>query len=173
MRLYVSVLEKDGEDQRFERRDKIMKMPCIVWLEIIFLFFFQLTGWGADWRFFSESPRGACFYDAESVENISKNIIKVCTKINTTQEEVERWTSKFGDKYREFKYEEENKEINCYSKRARLLTVTAYNREGGVIDAVDFSNETEWDRVVSGSVNGALMQIICKKHRSGMRKLQH
>lgn len=146
-----------------------MKIFRIFLLVVIFPFLFCHTIRAADWRFFSQSARGDCFYDAAGVEKISKNVVRVLTRVNINPEEHERWRNKFGEKYNEFDYEEELKDIQCVSKKTRLVSVTEYDRNGGIIEAVKFDESSDWDHIAPGSINHSLLKIVCKEQRSRKR----
>jgi|GEM_PF-5509196 len=147
-----------------------MKTFRIFLLGVFFLFFFSVASRAADWQFFSESPRGNYFYDASGMKTISKNVIRVLVKLDITPEECERWHARFGEKYRDFSHEEELKEINCSTKKARVISVTEYDENGEVIDRVHFGDTSGWDRIAPGTVNHALSKVVCKRQRAGKRK---
>lgn len=55
------------------------------------------------------------------------------------------------------------REMDCSSKRFRMLTVTAYSKSGNPIGS-DTRSYAEWDYVIPGTVGESMYKFVCNRY---------
>jgi hypothetical protein len=120
------------------------------------------------WVFFGTTNDGDNYYDKKSVRTISKNIIRVTTKIKYSKEGRDNLI-KLRNNY--------NKSIagwdkldttmviylmNCVYKTSQFLEMIDYDVDGNTL--LEYKLEdTDIDHIQSGEVDDALLKMVCQK----------
>ena len=95
---------------------------------------FGLRGaWGAEWKYYGQTPSASYFFDMESMVH-QGNLIKVWVKAVYSEEGRSDEQRRLGEKYYHLTESLALGEIDCKDKRSRVLALTVYSMEGeGVI----------------------------------------
>jgi hypothetical protein len=122
--------------------------------------------WGADWRFYGETYKYSCFYDAKSISHPSENIVEVSEKQDYTNKGVNFMVGELGTKYENLSHSITLWQINCADKKFRFLSLTHYSKEKKVIHSwkVLYSSgpQEEWSRFIRDSIGERLYKAVCK-----------
>jgi len=115
---------------------------------------------GEDWKEFAKNERAFCYYDAESISQPSKNIIKVEVKFEYTKIGITEFVNTFGDKFNKLDNSKSLYEVNCLEKKYRILELVFYSKDGNVLDTISYPSE--WKYNTRESVSDALDITVCK-----------
>ncbi len=114
----------------------------------------------ADWKLYSETDFFISYYDKETINHISNNIIRVWVKEVNTEKGIADMVKRFGEEYKNCDHIRKLYEVDCAEKRVRILSSGAYSREGGVIISDD--SPSQWIFVAPSSEGEALHKTVCK-----------
>ena len=116
--------------------------------------------WGADWKLYFVHEKLLAYYDAQSINHPSKNIIRVWTRWDYKEKGVLGWVGKGGKKYENLSHSNDLWEINCVEKKVRNMSVTFYDNRGDIIDSSN--SPSEWSFIVPESGGDLLYKEVCK-----------
>ncbi len=122
--------------------------------------FCNVEAWGADWKLYSETDFFSSYYDKESINHISKNIIWVWVKEVNTQKGITDMVKRFGEEYKNCDHIKKLYEVNCAEKRIRILSSAAYSKAGEIIISDD--SPSGWISIVPKSEGEALDKTVCR-----------
>jgi hypothetical protein len=129
-------------------------------LTTMFLMLLSSAGYGADWKLIGTSWETDYYYDPQSIQLLSKDIVRVWMKKIYAEKSVQEYIKGIGPEFKELSYDHSLIEFNCSEKKNRLLTFTYYNRDGGVISTFT-SDSSSWNFIVPNSILEALFNIVC------------
>ena len=118
-------------------------------------------GWGADWKFLGQDIKGSVLeIDVASISHQPNNIVRVLVKHTRSKESVTDWVKRFGEQYKDFSYSVDLEEYDCTERKRRILNLTQYSSDGGVI----FSDNSpgEWRLIIPDSMADAAFEEVCK-----------
>ena len=113
-----------------------------------------------DWKLYCETDFFLSYYDKETINRASKNIVSVWVKEVNTEKGVTDMVEHFGEEFKNCDHVKKLCEIDCAEKRIRVLSSAAYSREGEVIISSD--SPGKWISIVPKSEGEALHKIVCK-----------
>jgi hypothetical protein len=141
--------------------DRMKSLPVKLGVILIGLFIFGYAEVrGEDWKEFARNERTFCYYDAESISQPSKNIIKVGVKFEYTKIGIAEFVKTFGDKFNKLDNSKSLYEVNCVEKKYRILELVFYSKDGIVLDTISYPSE--WTYNTRESVSDALDIKVCK-----------
>ena len=114
-----------------------------------------------DWRFYAESEFGLCQYDAEDLSHLSKSLVRVRQKLVLTDRGTTHLVRELGKENENVREIISLREIDCISKKSRILQLV-YCSENGVVIKRESYDPIEWDPIISDSVDDILYQVICE-----------
>jgi len=116
--------------------------------------------WGEDWKLYSATEMELWFFDTSSITQPSKNIVRVCVKMDLTEKGVLDAVEKLGKKYENLKHSIILWEINCADKKQRRLSATNYDYKGSEINSI--SLPSQWRFINPESIVESLYKEVCK-----------
>jgi len=116
--------------------------------------------WGADWKLYAVHESFEAYYDAQSITRPSKNIVRVQTRSNITDLGVLYLMRERGNAYENLTHFIMLSEINCKEKKVRPLSITYYDKNGGVI--YSSNSPGQFDSIVPGTNVEVLYKEVCK-----------
>ena len=114
----------------------------------------------ADWKLYSETDFFISYYDKESINRASKNIVRVWVKEVNTEKGITDMMKRFGEEYKNCDHIKKLYEVDCAEKRIRILSSAAYSKAGEVIISDD--SPSKWIFIVPKSEGEALHKTVCK-----------
>jgi hypothetical protein len=140
---------------------KSLSVKLGVILAVIGLAIFGYTEvWGEDWKLYSDTEMELWFFDASSITQPSKNIVRVWVKMDLTEKGVLDAVEKLGKKYENLKHSIILWEINCAEKKQRRLSATNYDHKGSEINSISF--HSQWRFINPESMIESLYKEVCK-----------
>ena len=118
--------------------------------------------WGANWKFYGESEFGKYYYDLESIDRLSRNLIRVSAKEIASPKAVLDIVDKLGEEYGNLEEVISFYEIDCKTKQFNLLMRVFYSKSHSIIDSFNFSDVAKWDSIIPGSAVGDLSKVVCE-----------
>ncbi len=145
------------------KKGENMRIKCGVILAIIgyIVFFFCMEGWGVGWKFIGQDVKGSVLeIDVASISRQPNNIVRVLVKHTRSKESVTDWVNKFGEQYKDFSHSIDLEEYHCTEKKRRILSLTQYSLDGGII----FSDNSpgDWNFIIPDSMADAVFEEVCK-----------
>ena len=116
--------------------------------------------WGANWKLYSETDFFSSYYDRETVNRTSENIVRVWVKEVNTEKGMTDMVNRFGEEFKNCDHIKKLYEIDCTEKRIRILSSAAYSRAGEVIISDD--SPSKWISIMPKSEGEALHKTVCK-----------
>lgn len=113
-----------------------------------------------DWKLYSETDFFLSYYDKETINHISKNIISVWVKEVNTEKGITDMVNRFGEEFKNCDHIKKLYEVDCAEKRFRILSSAAYSKAEEMIISSD--SPSEWISIVSKSEGEALYKAVCK-----------
>jgi hypothetical protein len=92
---------------------------------------------GTDWKFLEKDDEGVWFYDSESIECLSNNMIRVRTKKIYDEKGVSKAVEKYGKDYISLDQVRSVWERDCFRRKVRLLSGVFYSKENSIIQDYD------------------------------------
>ena len=117
--------------------------------------------WGADWRIYATAKGTFFYYKPDSIIRSQKNIVKVWTKEEYSEEQIIEERRKIPDISFLLQYQE----IHCVERKTRPLSFIAYSEDGVVLNTSKIPKGREeeyWAFVVPDSVGDNLLKLLCK-----------
>ena len=117
----------------------------------------------ADWKLFAETQAaiGVSYYDAGNITHPSKHIVRTWIKLVYYEDWVASQAKKLGKRYEDLSYTLNLLEVNCATKKQRVLQSTSYSKDGKAISS-NQSQEGEWSSINPGSMSEVLYKTVCK-----------
>ena len=129
-------------------------------LGIIGLVLFGYTeGWGVDWKYYGTNEDGSYFYDKESMNQPSKNLIEVWVQSAYTEKSISHWVREGGKDFQDLDFTLISLELNCVERSARYLRIVFYSKNGKVFYPMD---NDEWHFIAPDSMIESLHKAVCK-----------
>jgi len=126
------------------------------------LFFFSIEGWAADWKFIVKDVQGNVLeIDAASISRQPDNIVRLWVKITNSKERITDWIKKSGEEYKDFSTQMSLEEYHCTEKKRRVLSMTFYSSDGGII--LSSNSIREWRFIIPDSIGDAVFEEVCKQ----------
>jgi hypothetical protein len=111
---------------------------------------------GAHWKFFSSTDMYEGFYYEEKMTRSYKDVVKVWIKLEYTEKGIAEHVKAFGKDYENLSYSLQFWEIDCPSKKQRMLSFKQYSAEGNIL-----STKQEKKRFTE-SLGKSLSETVCK-----------
>ncbi len=132
------------------------------------MFFFLLAGsflfaparvWGADWKFFGQTPKASYYYDAEDMVR-QGNVVRVWMKAAYSPEGRRMEEERVGRDIRNLTDSRSLEEINCLDKTHRSEALVVYSMEEKVV-IPDFK-ERGLDFALPESIWKEIYRLVCE-----------
>jgi hypothetical protein len=114
-----------------------------------------------NWRSYTRSEFGLYQYNQEDLSPLSENLVKVRQKLILSEIGTAYLARELGKEYENVKEIITLREIDCAGKRNRILEILYCSEEGMVIKKASYE-PTEWDSIISDSVDDILHHTICE-----------
>ena len=111
---------------------------------------------GGDWKFFSSTDLYECFYYAGNMTRSYKNIVRVWIKLEYTEKGITENVKEFGKNYENLSYSLQLWEIDCPTKKQRILSIKQYSVEGNILNTKPAKSR------LSESLGKSLSETVCK-----------
>jgi hypothetical protein len=111
---------------------------------------------GAHWKFFSSTDLYECFYYAENMTRSYKNIVRVWIKLEYTEKGIAENVKEFGKNYENLSYSLQLWEIDCPTKKQRILSINQYSVQGNILNTKPAKSR------LSESLGKSLSETVCK-----------
>jgi len=132
-------------------------------LSTIAMLLLSSVGYGADWKLIGTSWETDYYYDPQSEQVLSKDIVQVWIKKIYGEKKVKEFIKGIGPEFKELSYDNSLIEFNCSEKKSRLLNFSYYNQDGGLISSfTPDSDSSSWNFIVPNSILDALFIIVCE-----------
>jgi len=92
---------------------------------------------GTDWKFLEKDDEGVWFYDSESIECLSNNMIRVRTKKIYDEKGVSKAVEKYGKDYMNLDHVLSVWEIDCLQRKFKLLSAIFHSKDNSIIQDYD------------------------------------
>jgi len=129
-------------------------------LSTIAMLLLSSVGYGADWKLIGTSWETDYYYDPQSEQVLSKDIVQVWIKKIYGEKKVKEFIKGIGPEFKELSYDNSLIEFNCSEKKSRLLTFSYYRKDGGLITSFT-PDSSSWNFIVPNSILEALFNIVC------------
>lgn len=116
--------------------------------------------WGVDWKLYYFHKNFTAYYDAQGITRPSKNIVRVWTRKDFSEEGVLDVVRELGKEYKNFSHIDSLMEINCFEKKSHSLSANHYDNKGRTI--FYDSSPSEWYFIVPDSVAERLYEEVCE-----------
>ena len=113
-------------------------------------------GWGQDWKLFKNTEDAKFYYDKKDVTHLSKGIVKVWIKQVYTKKGVADMVNLIGPHYENLSYSLQLWEIDCPSKKQRILSHKQYSVDGNILDTKPAKKR------FTESLGKSLSDTVCK-----------
>ena len=153
---------------------KIMNVPVIICLGIIFLFANQ--AWAAEWIYYTSNASGKSYYDKSSIKKVNKNIVSVGTKIIFNQNGKTRAflflksINKAPDNPDLLELELRLQEIDCVNKKKQDFFYKFLYKKGNVIFSFPKDVSGEWQKIIPKSTSEILKNKVCSAGNTSKTK---
>jgi hypothetical protein len=112
------------------------------------------------WKYYGTNEHGSYYYDAESVERPSKEIIRVWVQSAYTDQGVSHWVRGGGEEFQNLGYTLVWTELNCVDRSVRFLQILFYSKDAEVLNPI---NANEWEFFAPHTMSEALYEALCNK----------
>jgi hypothetical protein len=116
-------------------------------------------GWGVDWKYYGTNEDGSYFYDTESMNRLSNNLIEIWVQSAYTEKSISHWVREGGKGFQDLDFSVILFELNCVERSARYLRIVFYSKNGKVFYPID---NDEWHLIAPDSMIGSLHEEVCK-----------
>jgi hypothetical protein len=116
-------------------------------------------GWGVDWKYYGTNEDGSYFYDTESMNRLSKNLIEVWVQSAYTEKSIAHWVREGGKDFQDLDFTLISLELNCVERSARYLRIVFYSKNGKVFYPID---NDEWHFIAPDSMIESLHKEVCE-----------
>jgi hypothetical protein len=131
-------------------------------LGIIFIglaIFTCTEAWGQDWRLYGEDGFATYYYDAEKIIRISKNIVRVWSKVVFTKEGAAGLATRLGKGFKTLGFSIDLCEFDCVKGEYKELQRTFFSQRATYLGE---DRNLLWGYVSQGSIQEKLYKIVCK-----------
>jgi hypothetical protein len=136
----------------------LLRKPGVI-LGIIGLVLYGYTeGWGVDWKYYGTNEDGSYFYDTESMNRLSKNLIEVWVQSDYSEKGISHWVREGGKGFQDLDFTLISLELNCVERSSRYLRIVFYSKNGKVFYPMD---NDEWHFIAPGSMIESLHKEVC------------
>lgn len=142
----------------FNMKSLLSKLGVIVGI-IGFLIFAHAEGWGVDWKYYGTNEDGSYFYDTESMNRLSKNLVEVWVQSAYTEKSISHWVREGGKGFQDLDFTLISFELNCVDRSARYLQIVFYSKKGEVFYPI---HNDEWHFIAPDSMTETLHREVCK-----------
>jgi hypothetical protein len=111
---------------------------------------------GAHWKFFSSTDLYEGFYYAEDMTRSHKNTVRVWIKLEYKEKGIAENVKEFGKDYENLSYSLQFWEIDCPTKKQRILSINEYSAEGNILNTKPGKSR------LSKSLAESLSKAVCK-----------
>jgi hypothetical protein len=136
-------------------------------ITVIFLIFGSLSPGhpktiGADWRLYGESEFGSYHYNAKNIAYLPDHLVRAWQKLVLTDKGRVDLTGELGKEYDSVNELIVLREIDCSSRRSRILEVAYRGEEGGTIKREAYQL-VDWNSIIAYSADDILYHAVCKQ----------
>lgn len=159
---YKILSAKDERDPEFRGRiSRAGKGARKLFLLILYGFFLFpcFEAWGADWKYFGQTPDASYYYDAEDMVR-QENVVRVWVKAVYSNEGRRKEAEKVGGDIRNVTDSTALETINCKDKSHRAVALVVYSMEGKVVIS-DF-RERGLDFILPDSILEGFYKTVCQ-----------
>ncbi len=117
------------------------------------------TPW-EDWKFYAETQFGSYHYNAEDIGYLPRNIVRIWQRLVLTNQGRVHLAGELGREYEHVREIVVLREIDCMSRRSRILEV-AYCRERRKVMKSESYERFDWDSIIPDSVDDILRHTVC------------
>jgi hypothetical protein len=131
-------------------------------LGVIFIglaIFTYTEAWGQDWRLYGEDGFATYYYDAEKIIRISKNIVRVWSKVVFTKEGAAGLATRLGKGFKTLGFSIDLSEFDCVKGEYKELQRTFFSQRATYLGE---DRNLLWGYVSQGSIQEKLYKIVCK-----------
>lgn len=131
-------------------------------LGVIFIglaIFTTTEAWGQDWRLYGEDGFATYYYDAEKIIRISKNIVRVWSKVVFTKEGAAGLATRLGKGFRTLGFSIDLSEFDCVKGEYKELQRTFFSQRATYLGE---DRNLLWGYVSQGTIQEKLYKIVCK-----------
>ena len=114
-----------------------------------------------DWRFYTRSEFGLYQYDAEDVNHLFKNLVRVRQGLVLSDRGATNLVRELGKEYENAREIITLREIDCAGKKSRILGLIYCSEDGLVIKRESYE-QSEWDSIIPDSVDDILYYAVCQ-----------
>lgn len=136
-------------------------------LGTMFLMLLSSIGYGADWKYFSNSDSGDWFYDTQSISREQDTVrvwVKFVLSDKTKKEYIKNFPKTHG--MENTSHTKDRWEINCSKNIKKVLSSVWCDTEGNIIMDKDYP-DYPFSKVIPDSIGAGLAEIVCKKGEGG------
>jgi len=116
---------------------------------------------GAEWIFLEKDDEGSWFYNSESIECLSYDIIKVQTKKIYEKNGILKAVEKYGKDYMRLDHVLSVWEIDCFQRKFRLLSAVFYSKDNSVIR--DYDDEKVKYFTLEDIPPDSYIELVCNR----------
>jgi hypothetical protein len=117
---------------------------------------------GADWTFYAGSEFGSYHYNSENIGYLPDHLVRISQKLVLTKKGRINLTGELGKEYENISELLVLREIDCMSKKSRILEVAYCYEEGKIIKKTTYQQQLNWDSISPDSVDDILHRAVCK-----------
>ncbi len=143
-----------------------MKLLRIILVFIVFIIFGYVEARGEDRMFYGGNDKYTCFYDLESINRLSHDVVRVSDYQYYTKGGKDLMIRELGEKYENLSHTMTLWEINCAEKKFRFFSLIHYSKENNPIYSwkLLYSSDSpaEWSSFTPGSLGEKLYKAVCK-----------
>ncbi len=114
-----------------------------------------------DWRFYARSEFGSYWYDGENIDRLPAHLLRVRQKLVLSDQGKMNLAAELGKEYEKAYQAIILRELDCLSRKSRILELTFCSKEGEVIKRESY-HLPEWDSISPDSVDDVLYGSLCQ-----------
>ena len=137
----------------------MLRRLLIVILSGLFLWFCP-RAWGADWKYFGQTPDASYYYDTEDMVS-QENVVRIWVKAVYSNEGRRKEAEKLGGNIWNVTDSTALEEINCKDKNHWTAALVVYSMEGKVV--ISDSRERKIIFILPGSILESFYKTLCNK----------
>ena len=131
----------------------------VIFLVIGLAIFTYAEVWGVNWENYGTDEEGSYFYDTESLDRLSKKIVRVWVQSVYTEKGISHWVEGGGKEFQNLDFSLIWSELNCAERSIRYLRIVFYSKNGEKYYPID---NDEWHFFAPDSMIGILSKELCK-----------
>ncbi len=114
--------------------------------------------WGREWKLYGTDEEGAYFYDPESMNSPSQNLVRVFVQWVYTEKGVSQWVEVGGESFKNLDFCVAWLEFHCIEKSIRYLQILFYSKSGEAFYPIEHE---EWHLFAPDAMLKTLFSEIC------------